>query len=226
MLGRDPQPLIVGKRMRGGGLEDASLLGKATDQAVGYFGDFFAPEDADELVDLGAVDQQRFFLSLGEAARDNHSAELALAFELEHFVDGAERFLPGLLNKAAGVDDGEVGALGVIHQLVTVELQHAEHPLAINQILGTAEADEGVSPLRAGAIGIGTVGGSHKRCLVEMEKARVPIGVMAGWAIPHHTRSTTAGTGAEITEPKPFQGESRQPEEPESRSRVCMRVGT
>ena len=88
--------------------------------------------------------EQRFLLPLGQAAGDDHAAELALALELEHLVDRGERLVPGRLDEAAGVDDDEVGALRLVDQLVAVELQQAEHPLAVDEVLRAAEADEGV----------------------------------------------------------------------------------
>ena len=35
----------------------------------------------------------------------------------------------------------------LVHQPVAVELQQAQHPLAVDQVLGAAEADEGVVAL-------------------------------------------------------------------------------
>ena len=43
---------------------------------------------------------------------------------------------------------------GSLHQLVAVELQQAEHPLAVDEVLRAAEADEAVISLTAsGATG-------------------------------------------------------------------------
>jgi hypothetical protein len=87
-------------------------------------------------------------LPLGQTARDDHAAELAATLEFEHLVDGAERFLTGRLDEAAGVHDREVGLGGVIDQLVAVQLEHAQHPLAVDEVLRTAQADEAVLTLR------------------------------------------------------------------------------
>ena len=62
-----------------------------------------------------------------------------------------ERLGPGPLDEAAGVDDDEIGPVRLADQLVAVELQQAEHPLAIDEVLRAAEADEGV-----GAFGVRT----------------------------------------------------------------------
>ena len=43
--------------------------------------------------------------------------------------------------------------VGLVDQLVAVELQQAEHPLAVDEVLGAAEADEGV-----GALGLAVAG--------------------------------------------------------------------
>src|SRR5690606_15838871 len=60
-----------------------------------------------------------------------------------------------------GVDDGKVCAWGVVDQLVAIELEQAEHPLAVDQILGAAKTYEGIPPLGARSVSIGTVCSSH-----------------------------------------------------------------
>ncbi len=95
----------------------------------------------------GRDSSKRFFLSFGEAAGDDDAAQFAAAFQFEHFVDRGERLCPGGLDETARVDDGEVGAARVVHQFVTIELQQAEHPLAVDEVLRTAEADKRVAAL-------------------------------------------------------------------------------
>ncbi len=148
---RDPHAGCVGQRMRRGGVEDRPLFFESAQEPVGHLGDLLATEDADQVVDLRARIEQRLVLPLGEAARDDHAAKFAAAFEVEHLVDGGERFLPGRLDEPARVDDGEVGAARIVDQLVAVELQQAEHPLAVDQVLGAAKADECVAALRSAA---------------------------------------------------------------------------
>ena len=137
----------VGRR-----LEDGPLLVEPAEQPVGDLGDFLAAEDADQVVDVRAARSSSD--SFCRSARQPETItprSLPLPLELEHLVDGGERLLPGRLDEAAGVDDGEVGARRVVDQLVAVELQHAQHPLAVDEVLGAAEADEGVTALGGGA---------------------------------------------------------------------------
>ena len=46
-----------------------------------------------------------------------------------------QRLLPGRVDEPAGVDDDQVGPLGVGHERVAVLGQQAEHPLGIDQVL-------------------------------------------------------------------------------------------
>ena len=72
------------------------------------------------------------------------------------------------LDEAAGVDDDEIGPVGLVHQLVAVELQQAEHPLAVDEVLRAAEADEGVGAL----IGPGQGNGPRSRLLDDGQARR------------------------------------------------------
>ncbi len=62
---------------------------------------------------------------------------------VEHLADHAERLLPGGVDEPAGVDDDQVGLLGVGDEHVAVLRQQAEHPLGVDQVLRAAEAHEG-----------------------------------------------------------------------------------
>ena len=152
---RDPQPVAIVQRPRRGRLKHRPLLVQPADQPIGHLGHLLAAEDAHQVVDLGQRLQQLFLLALGQAAGDDHAADVPLALQLEHLVDRGVRLVAGPLDEAAGVDDDEIGAGRLADQLVAVELQQAEHPLAVDQILGAAEADE-----RIGALGRGGRGGA------------------------------------------------------------------
>src|SRR5439155_24932884 len=79
-----------------------------------------------------------------EAAGDNDGADAALLLQREHLADDGERFLPGRLDEATGVDDNDVGAVRVGRQRVAVLGQLAEHALGVDQVLGTAKANKRV----------------------------------------------------------------------------------
>ena len=87
--------------------------------------------------------QQLVLLALGQAAGDDDGPDPALLLEVEHLADDAERLLPGRLDEAAGVDDDDVGPVGVGDERVAVLGELAEHALGIDEVLRTAEADEG-----------------------------------------------------------------------------------
>ena len=110
-------------------------------------------KQAEQLVDLRAFFQQGL-LTLDQAAGDQHSADAPL--EPDHFPDRIERLLPGTLQEATRVDDHEIGPVRLGNHFITVQTQQAEHPLAIDQVLRTAEADN-----RVGAFAIVLRGASQ-----------------------------------------------------------------
>ncbi len=115
--------------------------------------DFLAAEDADDLVNLGHLLQKHFALTLGQATSDDHSFETAFALAVEHLADHAERLLAGRVDKAAGVDDHQVGRVRIGDQHVAVLGQQAKHPLRVDQVLWAAQAHERVCPLEGAASG-------------------------------------------------------------------------
>ena len=111
------------------------------------FRDVLATEDSDQVVDIGARLQQGIFLTFSEAARHDHAAQFALAFQVEHLVDRSKRFRSRSFNETARVDDSEVGAARLVHELVTIKLQQAEHALAVDEVLRAAKADKRIAAL-------------------------------------------------------------------------------
>ena len=143
---------VSGSGCVGAGWNTRPLLVEAAEQPVGDLGHFLAAEDADQVIDLRARSTSSD--SFCRSARQPETItprSSPRALQLEHLVDRGERLRAGRLDEAAGVDDGEVGPLRVVHQLVAVELQQAEHPLAVDEVLGAAEADEGVAAFGRGA---------------------------------------------------------------------------
>jgi hypothetical protein len=166
MLRRDSQPIAVRQRTNRRGLKDRPLFFQVADESIGHFGNRFAAEHADEIVDLRAVGQQVFLLPLGKATRNDHALRFASLLQGQHFIDGAERLGAGPLDESAGVHDDEVGPFRLVHQLVAVDLQQPQHPLAVDQVFRAAQADERIRSLRS--VGFGELlwrwfGRSHKR---------------------------------------------------------------
>ncbi len=65
------------------------------------------------MIDLGNFLEKVVALAFGQTAGHDDGADAALAFEIEHLADDAERLLAGRLDEAAGVDDHDIGAVGV-----------------------------------------------------------------------------------------------------------------
>ncbi len=141
---RDAQAGRVFQGADRGRAEEGTLFRAAgPSRPVDDLGDLLAAEDADDVIDAGHFLQQVVLLALGQAAGDDDRADSALILEGEHLADDGERFLPGRLDEAARVDDDDVGPVGVGDERVAVLAQLAEHALGIDQVLRTAEADEG-----------------------------------------------------------------------------------
>src|SRR5207248_4594101 len=88
--------------------------------------------------------EQLLLLPLAQAAGDDHAPRAALLFQLQHLVDGRKRLGPRSLDEAAGVYNDEIGPIRLADELIAVQLQQTEHPLAIDEVFWAAEADEGV----------------------------------------------------------------------------------
>ena len=59
-----------------------------------------------------------------------------------HLQNRVDRLLLGGVDERAGVDDQHLGARGVGRDLVSGVAGHAQHHLAVDEILGAAEAEE------------------------------------------------------------------------------------
>ena len=97
------------------------------------------------MVDPGTVVEQLLLLPLGQAAGDDHAADLALLASARSISSiaandssRARSMNPQVLTTTKSAP------VGSWHQLVAVQLQQTQHPLAVDEVLGTAEADEGV----------------------------------------------------------------------------------
>ena len=119
---------------------------------VGHAGDLLPPEDADHLVDLRHLVQQHLALPFRQAPCDDHSLELARPLAVEHLANDPQRLQPRGVDEPAGIDDHHVRLLAVGDEHVAVLGQEAEHALGVNEVLRTAEADEGESSLHGGLI--------------------------------------------------------------------------
>ena len=140
----DSQPRTVVLRLDGGGAKDRALFVKPTENSVGNPGDLLTAEHADDLVDFRHLLQQHLFLPLSEAARHDHTLQQTGVFPLNHprGITPEATSLPGRIDEAARVDNDEIGLVRVGNERVAILRKEPEHPLGIDQVLGTAKADE------------------------------------------------------------------------------------
>ena len=101
------------------------------------------------MIDFRNFREQVVLLALGQAAGDDDCTDAPLFLERQHLANDAKRFLARGLDEAARVDHNDVGAVGIRHQRVAILCQPAEHALGIDEVFGTAEADEGIGSLRS-----------------------------------------------------------------------------
>jgi hypothetical protein len=94
---------------------------------------------AHEVVHLGHLPRHLVVVALGEAAGHHELLAAPLLLVARQLEDGLDRLLLGALDEAAGVDDDDVGAGGVLHQPVAGLGQGAEHDLAVHPVLRAAE---------------------------------------------------------------------------------------
>ena len=80
---RDAEAVGIGQSADRRGLEDGPLLFEMPYQPVGDAGDLLPAEDADEVVDVGPLNQQIILLPLGQAARDDDATGPSLPLEVE-----------------------------------------------------------------------------------------------------------------------------------------------
>ena len=71
------------------------------------------------------------------AAGDDHPAVLG-----HGLADGAERFLLGAVEKAAGVDNHEIGAVVFARQFIAFRAQPGDDALGIHQRLGASQRNK------------------------------------------------------------------------------------
>ena len=96
---------------------------------------------AEDRVDLRNLRAQLVAIALRHAAGDDEALALAVLLELGHLEDGVDRFLLGLVDERAGVDDEHVGVGRVARQLVARLLGEPEHHLGVDEVLRAAEGD-------------------------------------------------------------------------------------
>jgi hypothetical protein len=96
------------------------------------------------VIDSWPLLEQLLFLALGQTSGDNDATGASDFLLFQHFTKGGARLGPRTLDKAASVDDDEIGPLRLADKFIAIELEQAQHPLAVNEIFRAAETDKGV----------------------------------------------------------------------------------
>ena len=125
--------------------EQRTLLLPLCHGAMDDLGDFLSAENSDNVVNVRDLTKKLLALALRQAPRDDDCPDFALRFQRQHFADTGHRFLPRRFDKAARVDNDDIGPVGVGHQSIAVLGQSSQHALRVNKVLRTPEADEGKS---------------------------------------------------------------------------------
>src|SRR5207253_9390039 len=85
---------------------------------------------------------QHVRVALRQAARDHQRLAAAGLFELGVLEDGVDRFLLGLADEGAGIDEDDLRLARLLDERVPLVEQAAEHDLAVHPVLGAAEREE------------------------------------------------------------------------------------
>ena len=93
-------------------------------------------------VHLGHLLHELILVALGQAARHQQLAQSALVLQLGQLQDVVNGLALGRVDKAAGVEDGHIGPLGVGDHLVARIPAQSHHLLGIHQILGAAKGNK------------------------------------------------------------------------------------
>ena len=96
----------------------------------------------EQRVDLGNLLAQFVAIPLGETAGDDQPLAGALVLERRHLEDGVDRFFLRVVDEGAGVHDEDVGLVRVRRDLVTRVAGDAQHHLAVDEVLRTAEGEK------------------------------------------------------------------------------------
>ena len=137
-VGRPARHRVAARRF---GVRD--VVGVGYDRPIAFalenLGNARISAGADEVIDLRHLLLEDIGVALREAAGDNQRFAAAGFFELGVLEDGVDRFLLGLTDEGAGVDQDDLGLFRLLDDRVAVVEQAAEHDLAVHPVLRAAE---------------------------------------------------------------------------------------
>ena len=109
---------------------------------MGHLGDALELVDADPGVDEWELVDELLAVALRQAAGDDDGAAAAARFVRGHLRDDGAGLLAGRGDKGAGVDQDDVGVVGIVREGQALGHEHARHDLRVDEVLGAAEADQ------------------------------------------------------------------------------------
>ena len=98
--------------------------------------------EAEDCVDLADFVEQFFAEALWQAAGDDDLLHLSFLFLFDGAAYSFECFCFGGSDEAASVNNDDVGVVGIFSNDEAGLCDLRQHPLAIDDIFGTAESDE------------------------------------------------------------------------------------
>ena len=96
----------------------------------------------EDVIDLGHLGRDLARVALREAPRDDELLEATALLEARHLEDRVDALFLRLTDEAARVDDDHLRLVGLVDDGVTARSRDPEHDLAVDAVLGAAEADE------------------------------------------------------------------------------------
>ena len=118
----------------------ARLEARAGRQGAGL-GDPLDVVQADERVDLWDRALQLVVVPLHHAAGHDETPAASRPLEIGHLEDGLDRLAASRIDEGARVHHDDVGLARIRGDRIAPSLESAEHHLAVDQVLGAAEAD-------------------------------------------------------------------------------------
>ena len=97
---------------------------------------------ADQGVDFGHFCADVAAIAFHQAAGDDQLLGAADLLVLGHLQDGVDRFLFGGIDETAGVDDQDIGLIGMRGEFVAPGDELPHHDFTIDEVFGTAQTDE------------------------------------------------------------------------------------
>ena len=119
---------------------DRSRVGTIPQKGATDLSDPLVFSRRDEGVDLGNLVAKLLPVSLDEASGGHDAGVGRLAGD---FQEGVDRFFPGRFDESTGVDQDDVGVVGTFGRDETFEAKTGQESLGVDEVLRTAETDQG-----------------------------------------------------------------------------------